>query len=121
LPKVRASVPIPKFASTLNMTASKIDLAIIECSSNIDPSADGRGDEWFGFLAASPLNMLFTDLCLSWANAVGHDCTAHAQRFLHALRRVSRSLMLHLGVELGSNQDDDNRKPDPDHEADTGP
>jgi hypothetical protein len=59
-------------------------------------------------------------LSLSWADAVSHDCTAHAQRFLHSLSRISRSLVLHLGVELGSDQDDDDRKPDPDHEADSG-
>ena len=47
---------------------------------------------------------------LSWADAVSHDCTAHAQRFLHSLSRISRSLVLHLGVELGSDQDDDDRK-----------
>ena len=60
-------------------------------------------------------------LYLSWTDAVSHDCPAHTQRSFHSLRRVSRSLMLHLGVELGSDQDDDDRKPDPDHEADTGP
>ena len=59
-------------------------------------------------------------LSLSWADAVSHDCTAHAQRFLHSLSRISRSLVLHLGVELGSDQDDDDRKPNPDHEADSG-
>ena len=59
-------------------------------------------------------------LSLSWADAVSHDCTAHAQRFLHSLSRISRSLVLHLGVELGSDQDHDDRKPDPDHEADSG-
>ena len=59
-------------------------------------------------------------LSLSWADAVSHDCIAHAQRFLHSLSRISRSLVLHLGVELGSDQDDDDRKPDPDHEADSG-
>jgi len=59
-------------------------------------------------------------LYLSWADAVSHDCTAHAQRFLHSLSRISRSLVLHLGVELGSDQDHDDRKPDPDHEADSG-
>jgi hypothetical protein len=59
-------------------------------------------------------------LSLSWADAVSHDCTAHAQRFLHSLSRISRSLVLHLGIELGSDQDHDDRKPDPDHEADSG-
>jgi hypothetical protein len=60
-------------------------------------------------------------LSLSWADTVSHDCTAHAQRFLNSLGRVSRSLVLHLGIELGSDQDDDDGKPDPDHEADTSP
>jgi hypothetical protein len=46
------------------------------------------------FLAAS--------LDLSWADAVSNDGTPHAERFLHSLRRVSRSLVLHFGVELGS-------------------
>src|ERR1700730_442 len=59
-------------------------------------------------------------LYLSWADAVSHDCTAHAQRVLHSLSRISRSWVLHLGVELGSDQDHDDRKPDPDHEADSG-
>ena len=59
-------------------------------------------------------------LSLSWADAVSHHCTAHAQRFLYSLSRISRSLVLHLGVELGSDQDHDDRKPDPDHEADSG-
>ena len=27
-------------------------------------------------------------LSLSWADAVSHDCTAHAQRFLHSLSRI---------------------------------
>ena len=39
-------------------------------------------------------------LSLSWADAVSHDCIAHTQRFLHSLSRISRSLVLHLGVEL---------------------
>jgi hypothetical protein len=67
-----------------------------------------------GSAAADSLN-------LSWADAVSNDCTPHAERFLHSLRRVSCSLVLHFGIELGSDQDDHNRKPDPDHEPNAGP
>jgi hypothetical protein len=77
-------------------------------------------DRALGLALPNRIQRRLIHLSLSWADAVSHDCTAHAQRFLHSLSRISRSLVLHLGVELGSDQDADDRKPDPDHEADSG-
>jgi hypothetical protein len=81
--------------------------------------SEARSDQLITF-AGFRVQRRLIHLSLSWADAVSHDCTAHAQRFLHSLSRISRRLVLHLGIELGSDQDDDDRKPDPDHEADSG-
>ena len=59
-------------------------------------------------------------LSLSWADGSATTAPRMPGGF-SSPRRVSRSLVLHLGVELSPYQDDDDGKPDPDHEADTGP
>ncbi len=54
------------------------------------------------------------------AHRICHHRTTRAHRLLGAGRPVPRGLVLHLGIELGAQQDDDCGDPEPGHEADRG-
>src|SRR5262249_1181202 len=47
----------------------------------------------------------------SLPNGIGHGGASRAHWFFGADRRVASCLMLHLGVELSPEQDDDGREP----------
>ena len=58
------------------------------------------------------------DLRLRSANRVGHDRAAGAEWLVRADGRIPRGLVLDLGIELGADQHDDGREPQPNHETD---
>ena len=55
-------------------------------------------------------------LCRS--QRVRHSRSPRAHRLTCTSRRIARSLMFHLGVNLCPDQDDNGRNPKPSHEAD---
>jgi uncharacterized protein YlxP (DUF503 family) len=52
------------------------------------------------------------------SDRVGHPRAAHSEGLGLAGGRFARGLMLHLGIDLGADQNDDDRDPDPGHEPD---
>src|SRR5437764_2963902 len=51
------------------------------------------------------------------ADGIGHDRTARAERLCRSDRRIARSLVLDLGIQLGANQHHGDGKPHPHHQA----
>src|SRR5689334_22306172 len=58
---------------------------------------------------------------MGWADRVGHFCTAPAERLWCTGRAFVRRLVFGFGVQLGTDQNDDDREPYPGHEADHRP
>src|SRR3954471_528828 len=74
--------------------------------------------------AARPLTAIGEDKGLAgwpcWSDAIGDAGASPSPRFRRAGRCVVLRLMLHLGIDLGPEQDDNGRDPWPGHEADDG-
>ena len=59
-------------------------------------------------------------LAARFADLVGHPGTTRTHRLAASLGGVLGRLVLHLGVDLSTCQNDDGREPHPHHEADHG-
>ena len=59
-------------------------------------------------------------MLLRLSNRIRHDGPARAERLVAADRRVTRGLMLNLGIELRAEQNHDRGNPHPHHHADAG-
>ena len=85
----------------------------------------GRGSttvnrSYFTGTRASGRQSCLCGLCLAAAHRIRHRGASRSQWFWLSGRCVERSLVLRLGIDFRSDQNDDHRNPEPDHEADHG-